>query len=114
VAQNTTEAEYMAMTEAANQATWYQSFLTELGYSINDPIPLHGDNKGAIDLALNPVTGGWSKHIAIRHHVIREYIEKGTISLIRTPTAEMVADGFTKSLPRAFLLQHNRDMGLSA
>jgi hypothetical protein len=53
-------------------------------------------------------------NIAIRHHVIREYIEKGTISLIRTPTAEMVADSFTKSLPRALLLQHDRDMGLSA
>jgi hypothetical protein len=114
VAQNTTEAEYMAMTNAANQAAWYESFLTELGYEVDDPIPLHGDNKGTIDLALNPVTGRRSKHIAIRHHVIREYIEKGTISLICTPTAEMVADSFTKSLPRALLLQHNNDMGLSA
>jgi predicted neuraminidase len=104
VAQNTTEAEYMAMTNMANQAAWYQSFLTELGYSIDDPIPLHGDNKGAIDLALNPVTGRQLKHIAIRHHVIREYIENGTISLIHTPTAEMVGDGFIKSLPRALLL----------
>jgi hypothetical protein len=114
VAQNTTEAEYMAMTDAANQAAWYESFLTELGYEVDDPIPLHGDNKGTIDLALNPVTGRRSKHIAIRHHVICEYIEKGTISLICTPTAEMVADSFTKSLPRALLLQHNNDMGLSA
>jgi hypothetical protein len=113
-----TEAEYMAMTDAANQAAWYQSFLMELGYSINNPIPLHGDNKGAIDLALNPITGRHSKHIAIRHHMIREYIENGTISLICTPTAEMVADGFTKSLPHALLcallLQHDHDMGLSA
>jgi hypothetical protein len=112
VAQNTTEAEYMAMTDAANQAAWYQSFLLELRYKVDDPIPLHGDNKGAIDLALNPVTGRRSKHIAIRHHVIREYIEKRTITLIRTPTLEMVADGFTKSLARTLLQQHNVDMGL--
>ena len=98
VAQNTTEAEYMAMADAANQAAWYHSFLKELGYTFNDPIPLHGDNKGAIDLALNPVTGRQSKHIEIRHHVIREYVERGTITLIRTPTAEMLADGFTKPL----------------
>ena len=65
VAQNTTEAEYMAMTDAANQAVWYQSFLGELGYTCNEPIPLHGDNKGAIDLALNPVTSRRSKHIDI-------------------------------------------------
>ena len=113
VAQNTTEAEYMAMADAANQAAWYRSFLTELGYSVDDPIPLHGDNKGAIDLALNPVTGRRSKHIGIRHHVIREYIEKGHLSLVRTPTADMVADGFTKSLPRVLLQKHNHDMGLT-
>ena len=113
VAQNTTEAEYMAMADAANQAAWYRSFLTELGYSVDDPIPLHGDNKGAIDLALNPVTGRRSKHIGIRHHVIREYIEQGHLTLIRTPTADMVADGFTKSLPRVLLQKHNHDMGLT-
>ena len=102
------------MADAANQAAWYQSFLTELGYMVNDPIPVHGDNKGAIDLALNPVTGRRSKHVDIRHHVIQVYVEKGTITLIRTPTAEMVADGFTKSLPCALLLKHDIDMGLSA
>ena len=88
----------MAMTDAANQAAWYQSFLAELRYSVDNPIPLHVDNKGAIDLALYPVSGRRSKQIAIKHHVIREYIENGTIVLIRTPTLDMVADGFTKSL----------------
>ena len=112
VAQNTTEAEYMAMADAANQAAWYRSFLEELGYSVDEPIPLHGDNKGAIDLALNPVTGRRSKHIEIRHHVIREYVERCTIALVRTPTAEMLADGFTKPLARGPLSKHITDMGL--
>ena len=113
VAQNTTEAEYMAMADASNQGVWYRSFLGELGYDVNAPIPLHCDNKGAVDLALNPVTGRRSKHIEIRHHVVREYLESEQISLIRTPTAEMVADGFTKSLPRALLQRFNLDMGLT-
>jgi hypothetical protein len=80
---------------------------------LDEPIPLHGDNKGAIDLALNPVTGRWSKHIEIRHHVIREYVEHGTIELERTPTAEMLADGFTKPLARRPMQSHNGDMGLT-
>ena len=100
------------MTDAANQAAWYRSFLSELGYTVDDPIPIHGDNKGAIDLALNPVTGRRSKHIDIKHHVIREYIEKNQISLIRTPTTEMVADGFTKSLSCTLSFCFNTDMGL--
>jgi hypothetical protein len=112
IAQNTTEAEYMALADAANQAAWYRSFLEELRYTVGDPIPLHSDNKGTIDLMLNPVTGRQSKHIDIRHHVVREYVEHGTIDLVRTPTAEMLADGFTKPLARKLLLAHSKDMGL--
>ena len=73
---------------------------------------IHGDNKGAIDLALNPVTGRRSKHITIKHHVIREYVENHTISLICMPTLDMVADGFTKLLSCILLEKHNNDMGL--
>ena len=73
---------------------------------------MHGDNKGAVDLALNPVTGRRSKHIDIKHHVIWEYVENKLIMLIRTPTEDMVADGFTKSLSRALLLRHLPNMGL--
>ena len=113
VAQNTTEAEYMAMTNVTNQAAWYRSFLAELGYDVNNPIPIHGDNKGGIDLALNPITGRWSKHIEIRHHTIREYVKKGVISLMRTPTVDMVVDGFTKSLSHVLLQKHNKGMGLT-
>ena len=103
----------MALTDAANQAAWYQSFFIELGYSVDDPIPLHGDNKGSIDLSLNPVTGCRSKHIDIKHHVIHEYIENEYTFLIHTPTEEMVADGFTKSLPLTLLLCFNSNMGLT-
>jgi len=112
IAQSTSEAEYMAMTDAANQAIWYRSFLVELGFSVDDPIPLHGDNKGAIDLALNPVTGHRSKHIDIKHHAIREHIDNSHICLICTPSADMVADGFTKSVSRVLLQQYNVQMGM--
>ena len=43
----------MAMTDASNQDVWCRSFLMEPGYTINEHILLHRDNKGAIDLAEN-------------------------------------------------------------
>ena len=98
VAQNTTEAEYMAMTDAANQASWYRSFLVELGYDVNNP---------------RMGTGRRSKYIEIRHHAIREYIKKGVLSLMRTPTADIVAEGFTKSLSCVLLQKHNKGMGFT-
>jgi hypothetical protein len=112
VAQSTTQAEYMALTDAANQAAWYCSFLFELGYNISNPIPLHGDNKGAVNLALNPVTGRRSKHIPIKYHTICEYVEDRFIELIRTPTADMLADGFTKPHAYAWLEDFVAGLGL--
>ena len=81
--QSSTEAEYMGLAEAGNQATWYRMFLEELGYEVRHPIPLHGDNKGSVDLSLNPVTGRKSKHIPIKHHVICNYIENDQVELLR-------------------------------
>ena len=95
------EAEYMALAEASNQSAWYQAFLSELGYETLDLIPLHEDNKGAVNLVLNPITGRWSKHIPIKHHAICKYVECGVIELICTPTVDMLADGFMK--PHAHL-----------
>jgi hypothetical protein len=96
VAQSTTEAEYMELAEAGNQAMWYRMFMEELGYEVKDPVPILEDNKGAVDLALKPMTSRRTKHIPIKHHAIRDYVENEDVDLIRTPTEEMLADGLTK------------------
>nr|GFC53630.1 retrovirus-related Pol polyprotein from transposon TNT 1-94 [Tanacetum cinerariifolium] len=41
-----------------------------------------------------------SKHIDIRHHFIREQVERGVVELYFVPTNYQLADIFTKSLPR--------------
>ena len=112
IALSTTEAEYMALTDAGNQATWYQSFYSELGYNVEDPILLHGDNKGSVDLASNPVTGRRSKHIQLKHHKIREYVQNNVVDLVRTKTEDMVADGLTKSLAKSRHSLLSGQMGL--
>ena len=111
-AQSTTEAEYMALADAGNQAAWYRMFLEELGYDVRDPIPLHEDNKGAVDLALNPVTGRKSKHIPIKYHAIRGYVEHEQVVLIRTPTIDMLADGLTKPFAQTKLSHFVPGLGL--
>ncbi|GJT25346.1 hypothetical protein Tco_0895283 [Tanacetum coccineum] len=46
-----------------------------------DDIPIMCDNKGAIDLSKNPVQHSRTKHIEIRHHFLRDNIQKGNISI---------------------------------
>ncbi|GJS77850.1 integrase, catalytic region, zinc finger, CCHC-type containing protein [Tanacetum coccineum] len=63
-------------------------------------IPLYCDNKSAIALCCNNVQHSRSKHIDIRHHFIREQVEKGVVELYFVRTEYQLADIFTKALPR--------------
>ncbi|GKA85738.1 integrase, catalytic region, zinc finger, CCHC-type containing protein [Tanacetum coccineum] len=58
------------------------------------------DNKSAIALCCNNFQHSMSKHIDIRHHFIREQVEKGVVVLYFMRTEYQLADIFTKALPR--------------
>ena len=100
VALSTTEAEYMALTRAAQQALWMFSFMSEVGLTRTFPAILHGDNAASIALTLNTKGHARAKHIDIRHHYIRERVAEGEIGLVQIPSEENLADIFTKPLPR--------------
>lgn len=100
VALSTTEAEYMALTRAAQQALWMYSFMSEVGLKRELPAVLHGDNAASIALTLNTKGHARAKHIDIRHHYIRERVAEGEIQLVQIPSEENLADIFTKPLPR--------------
>ena len=87
-------------------------FLMELGYNVQDPILLYGNNKGSVDLTLNPVTGRKLKHIPIKYHVIRDYVEHEQIKLIHTSTVEMLANSLTKSFTQTKLKDFISGLGL--
>nr|GEZ16224.1 hypothetical protein [Tanacetum cinerariifolium] len=69
------------------------------GFDFNK-IPLYCDNRSAIALCCNNVQHSRSKHIDIRHHFIREQVEKGVVELYFVMTNYQLADIFTKALPR--------------
>nr|GFA22488.1 retrovirus-related Pol polyprotein from transposon TNT 1-94 [Tanacetum cinerariifolium] len=54
----------------------------------------------AIALCYNNVQHSRSKHIDIRHHFIREQVERGVVELYFVSTDYQLADIFTKALPR--------------
>lgn len=101
VALSTTEAEYMAVSAATQDALWLKSLVQELNLcSTEKPVEIHGDNKGAIDLAANGSFRPKTKHIDLRHHFIREKLEEGKIVLSHVGTDDMIADNLTKAVPK--------------
>ncbi|GJV98211.1 retrovirus-related pol polyprotein from transposon TNT 1-94, partial [Tanacetum coccineum] len=95
---STSEAEYIAMSGYYAQILWMRSQLSDYGFAYNH-IPLYCDNKSAIALCCNNVQHSRSKHIDIRHHFIREQVEKGVVKLYFMRIKYQLADIFTKALP---------------
>lgn len=100
VALSTTEAEYMSVTEATKEAIWIRTFLEELGFKQQGAMEILNDNQGCLALAKNPVQHKRMKHIDLRYHFIRQNVENGDIELTYCPTQIMLADIFTKAIPR--------------
>ncbi|KAK1652501.1 hypothetical protein QYE76_070306 [Lolium multiflorum] len=90
-------------------------FIVELGVvpSALDPLVIYCDNMGAIANAQEPRSHKRLKHIKLRYHSIREYIEDGEVKICKVHTDLNVADPLTKALPRAKHDQHQNAMGVS-
>jgi hypothetical protein len=63
---SSTEAEYIALSEAGREACWLQNLYQEIGYPQEFPNIIKGDNEGSISMARNPQFHKRSKHIATR------------------------------------------------
>ncbi|ODM15139.1 hypothetical protein SI65_09378 [Aspergillus cristatus] len=115
-AQSSTEAEYMAVSEAAKQAIWTRHFLYAIGKGSiyrDAPTTIYEDNQGAIKIADNPINHPKTKHIAVRYHAIRDHIGNGEIRLEHLPTDKMIADGLTKATNHVSQGRLVRDLGLA-
>ncbi|GJR51817.1 zinc finger, CCHC-type containing protein [Tanacetum coccineum] len=98
VALSTTEAEYMALTEAVKEAIWLRGLLEELGVELNTVV-VNCDNQGAIHLSRNHVFHERTKHINVRYYFIREVLEAKTVKVLKVGTEHNAADALTKVVP---------------
>ncbi|CAL1678207.1 unnamed protein product [Lasius platythorax] len=96
---SSTEAEYMALSDATKEVIYMGGLLGEFGVDLNGII-LKNDNIGAQKLATNPIYYARSKHIDIRHHFVREAVKETLVLIQHVPSDEMTADILTKGLPR--------------
>ena len=104
-AQSTVEAEYMSSAEAVKEAIWWRAFLRGMGHRLRAPTVLYSDNQGSIALSKNPDSHRRTKHIDVRYHLLREHVERGTVTVQYVSTKAMPADMLTKGLPP---LMHRR------
>ena len=101
VSRSSTESELIALDDSICFVLWCRRLLKELGYH-QGPTTVFQDNKSAIIISEKGFNNGnESRHMRNRYHYIRQCIEEGSIKIEYLPTAEMVADFFTKPLAGA-------------
>ena len=104
VALSTAEAEYVALSHAAQEAAWLNHLLSDLKYSKRKPMVIYEDNTAAICIANDSQCNKKTKHIDLRFHYIRDQIYQKKICLEYCKSEDMVADILTKGLsPDKFL-----------
>ena len=114
VALSSTEAEYMAASQASCEAIWLRKLLVRLFGRELRSTTIYCDNQSCIKLSENPVFHDRSKHIEIRYHFIRDWVQRGAVRLVYVSTDDQVADILTKSLPKGKHVRFRGMMGVVA
>ena len=108
VAVSTTEAEYIAASDATKEAIWLRRLLESVGAKCDGPTMMRFDKQESIKLIKNPEFHKRTKNIDVRYHFIREVYEDGHIDISYVASADQLADMLTKALPKVAFLR-NRD-----
>jgi hypothetical protein len=112
IALSSTEAEYVAASEATRELLWLRMLAEEIESLSEGPTPLLCDNNGAMALAHDPGFHARCKHIDYRYHHVREVIAREAMSISRVASKDNLADIFTKPLVRGDFIRLRGFLGL--
>ncbi|GJW85054.1 putative ribonuclease H-like domain-containing protein, partial [Tanacetum coccineum] len=88
----TGEVEYVAAANCYGQVLWIQNQMLDYGFNFMN-IKIYIDNESTICIVKNPVFHSKTKHIAIRHHFIRDAYEKKLIQIMMESSIEVTDQG---------------------
>ena len=89
---SSSEAEYIALTEAALEAIPLRQLLTDLGFPPNGPAIICKDDTSAIAFAKEHFTSRRAKHINVCHHWIRQKITDHSVDVQYINNEKQVAE----------------------
>ena len=118
VALSTTEAEYLALSQALRDVIPVMHLIKELAQQDFKTLSTKPrvyckafeDNSGALELARTPKLRPRTKHINIVYHHFRSYVREGSIQLHSISTRDQIGDIFTKPLSKDIFTRHRKKL----
>ena len=105
IALSTTESEYIALSTAMREVIPFLNLLQEISNVLDLPstkpvfnCKVWEDNQSCIKVATSPKFTPCTKHIAIKYHHFRSFVQNGTVTIHSIDTKEQLADILTKPL----------------
>lgn len=97
--------EYQAAHWCNRHTIWLRELLTEVEMedALQEPTVTFGDNRAAILLSEEDIVSTGNQFITIPYHYNKEVIERGEVTMRFVPTADNLADLFTKAVSRQTL-----------
>jgi hypothetical protein len=117
IALSTTESEYIALSSAMREVIPFLNLMKEIGdlFGLLTRKPVFKckvweDSESCIKVAKSPKFTPRTKHIAIKYHHFRSFVEDGTIDIQSIDTKEQLADILNKPLPEASFCYLRRNL----
>ena len=101
VTTSSTEAELLAISLTAKEFIKWIRFFTHINFDLDEHPTIYCDNQQTIRILTKeaPKLNTALKHVDIHQSWLRQEVQEGRIKVEWVPTADMIADGFTKVLP---------------
>ncbi|XP_071912216.1 uncharacterized protein [Coffea arabica] len=114
IARSTMESEFIDLELTGSEADWLRNFLANIPpiKELLPPVSIHCDCQAAIAIAKNKSYNCKSRHMRLRHDVVKQLLGDGIISIDFVKSELNLADPLTKHVGRKLILQTTREMGL--
>ena len=94
----TSESEYVALAEVVDELRFLRQVKSFLAPPIDDNLVIRKDNGGVIKMATNDFSGRRTRHVDVKHHIIRDAVESGVVQIHYVKPGEQHANFLTKAL----------------
>ena len=116
ITNSTIESKFVALAAAGKEEKWLRNLVYEIPLWSKPiaPISILCDSVAALAKAYSQVYNGKSRHLGVRHSMIRELIMNGVILVEFVKSQQNLADHLTKGLTRDLVHKSVIGMGLKS